>query len=159
MVILHSHRTQNMISKILSCCTSKFCLLCFFNNPPSLIHRITCLCSFFTCFAVLEEGIQPEPRAVLRPKWLFNMVTWGIKCATHARRAWAQNMAAVLVKSEQDTGSKYTENIYIYLKLIFAFAAQSSLSKVRNNNTRKHCLHVRDVPPHGRIRTAYTNLF
>ena len=27
------------------------------------------------------------------------------------------------------TGSEYTENIYIHLKLIFAFAAQSSLSK------------------------------
>ena len=34
------------------------------------------------------------------------------------------------------TGSEYTENIYIYLKLIFAFAAQSSLSKVRNDNVR-----------------------
>ena len=30
------------------------------------------------------------------------------------------------------TGSEYTENTYIHLKLIFAFAAQSSLSKVRN---------------------------
>ena len=34
------------------------------------------------------------------------------------------------------TGSEYTENIYIHLKLIFAFAAQSSLSKVRNDNVR-----------------------
>ena len=34
------------------------------------------------------------------------------------------------------TGSEYTENTYIHLKLIFAFAAQSSLSKVRNNNVR-----------------------
>ena len=33
-------------------------------------------------------------------------------------------------------GSEYTENTYIHLKLIFAFAAQSSLSKVRNNNVR-----------------------
>ena len=34
------------------------------------------------------------------------------------------------------TGSEYTENIYIHLKMIFAFAAQSSLSKVRNDNVR-----------------------
>ena len=34
------------------------------------------------------------------------------------------------------TGSEYPENIYIHLKLIFAFAAQSSLSKVRNDNVR-----------------------
>ena len=34
------------------------------------------------------------------------------------------------------TGSEYTENTYIHLKLIFAFAAQSSLSKVRNDNVR-----------------------
>ena len=34
------------------------------------------------------------------------------------------------------TGSEYTENTYIHLKLIFAFAAQSSLTKVRNNNVR-----------------------
>ena len=47
------------------------------------------------------------------------------------------------------TGSEYTENIYIHLKLIFAFAAQPSLSKVRNNNVR--CLHARDM---GRAHTA-----
>ena len=45
--------------------------------------------------------------------------------------AWLRERT-VLVKSEQElyrctTGSEYTENI-----LIFAFAAQSSLSKVRN---------------------------
>ena len=34
------------------------------------------------------------------------------------------------------TGSEYTENIYIHLKSIFAFAAQSSLSKVRDDNVR-----------------------
>ena len=34
------------------------------------------------------------------------------------------------------TGSEYTENTYVHLKLIFAFAAQSSLSKVRNNNVQ-----------------------
>ena len=40
------------------------------------------------------------------------------------------------------TGSEYTENIYIHFKLIFAFAAQSSPSKVRNDNavrTRGTC--------------------
>ena len=36
------------------------------------------------------------------------------------------------------TGSEYTESTYIHLKLIFAFAAQSSLSKVRNNNVRNN---------------------
>jgi hypothetical protein len=30
--------------------------------------------------------------------------------------------------------SEYTENTYIHLKLIFAFAAQSSLSRVHNDN-------------------------
>ena len=34
------------------------------------------------------------------------------------------------------TGSEYTENIYIHLKSIFAFAAQSILSEVRNDNVR-----------------------
>ena len=34
------------------------------------------------------------------------------------------------------TGSEYTENTYIHLKLIFAFAAQSSLSKVLNDNVQ-----------------------
>ena len=34
------------------------------------------------------------------------------------------------------TGSECTENICIHLKLIFAFATQSSLSKVRNDNIR-----------------------
>ena len=42
----------------------------------------------------------------------------------------------VLFKSEHEPGSEYTENIYIHLKLIFAFAAQSSLSEVRNDNVR-----------------------
>ena len=40
------------------------------------------------------------------------------------------------------TGSEYTENIYIHLKLVFAFAAQSSLSEVRNGyavRTRGTC--------------------
>ena len=54
--------------------------------------------------------------------------------------AWLRERT-VLVKSEHElhrctTGSEYTENIYIHLKLIFAFAAQSSLSKVRNDNVR-----------------------
>ena len=62
------------------------------------------------------------------------------------------------------TGSEYTENIiYIHLKLIFAFAARSSLSKVRNDS----CSHARDVrrvhtyvaTRHGSIRAAYTNQF
>ena len=56
--------------------------------------------------------------------------------------AWLRERT-VLVKSEHElyrctTGSECTENIYIHvhLKLIFAFAAQSSLSKVRNDNVR-----------------------
>ena len=62
------------------------------------------------------------------------------------------------------TGSKYTENIYIHLKLIFAFAAQSSLSKVRNDNVRpsERCSYARDVRrAHTAysIRAAYTNQF
>ena len=51
--------------------------------------------------------------------------------------AWLRERT-VLVKSSMNstTGSEYTENIYniIHLKLMFAFAAQSSLSEVRNNN-------------------------
>ena len=53
--------------------------------------------------------------------------------------AWLRERT-VLVKSEHHvnstTGSEYIQNIYIHLKLIFAFAAQSSLSKVRNNAVR-----------------------
>ena len=55
--------------------------------------------------------------------------------------AWLRGRT-VLVKSEHElhrctTGSEYTEHIYIHLKLIFAFAAQSSLSKVRNDIFKK----------------------
>ena len=51
------------------------------------------------------------------------------------------------------TGSEYTET-YIHLKLIFAFAAQSSLSKVRNNNvlnavcTRSACARAMPTRQH-----------
>ena len=51
MVILQSHRTQNMILRCYSNVSAillrhtKSCLLCFFNNVyfPLLIHRITCI--------------------------------------------------------------------------------------------------------------------
>ena len=77
MVILQSHRTQNVIlrcyptvSAILQRHT-KSCLLCFFTIPifppfNSQNFLFTCLCSFFTCFAVLEGSIQAG--ALLRPK-------------------------------------------------------------------------------------------
>ena len=41
----------------------------------------------------------------------------------------------VLVKNST-TSSEYVQNTDMHLKLIFAFAAQSSLSKVCNNNVR-----------------------
>ena len=77
--------------------------------------------------------------------------------------AWLRERT-VLVKSEHElhrctTGSAYTENIFIDLKLIFAFAAQSSLSNdnVRNAvRTGGTCT----VPTqYSSIRPAYTNQF
>ena len=51
--------------------------------------------------------------------------------------AWLRERTVLLSQSmNSTTGSEYTENTYIHLKLIFAFAAQSSLSKVRNDNVR-----------------------
>jgi hypothetical protein len=37
---------------------------------------------------------------------------------------------------------------------IFAFATQSSLSTVYNDNVQKRCSQALDMRPHGRIRTA-----
>ena len=45
--------------------------------------------------------------------------------------AWLRERTGQSMNST--TGSEYIENVYIHLKLIFAFAAQSSLSKVRND--------------------------
>ena len=54
--------------------------------------------------------------------------------------AWLRERTGQSINST--TSSEYIENIYIHLKLIFTFAAQSSLSKVRNDNavrTRETC--------------------
>ena len=72
MVILQSHRTQNMILIIryISQCIcyiilprhTKSCLLCFFNNPyisPFLIHRI---------FYLLVSALFLQAGGLLRPK-------------------------------------------------------------------------------------------
>ena len=59
-------------------------------------------------------------------------------------------------------GSEYTENIYIHLKLIFAFAAQSGLSEVRNDNVLNAVrTHGTCAMPtrYGSIHPAYTNQF
>ena len=50
--------------------------------------------------------------------------------------AWLRERTVLGQSMNSTTGSEYTENTYIHLKLIFAFAAQSSLSKVRNDNVR-----------------------
>ena len=95
MVFLQSHRTQNMILRcypnVAICYTSETYQILspvLFQQSlyfPLLIYRIflfTCLCSFFTCFAVLEESRSFAPPK----KWLISMVTWGIKCARGRRR-------------------------------------------------------------------------
>ena len=99
MVILQSHRTQNMIlrcypnvSAILRRHT-KSCLLCFFNNPyisPFLIHRITCLCSFF--YMLCSIRVEPE---------LCSAHLVGLKCArrTRARARRAQACARAYVRT------------------------------------------------------------
>ena len=75
MVILQSHRTQNMILRCYpNVCAilwrhTKSCLLCFLTTIPifppfnSQNFLFTCLCSFFTC---LQYCIQAG--ALLRPK-------------------------------------------------------------------------------------------
>ena len=75
MVILQSHRTQNMILRCYPNVSAilwrhtKCCLLCFFNfqfpfNSQNFLF--TCLCCFYTYFAVLAESIQAG--ALLRQK-------------------------------------------------------------------------------------------
>ena len=51
-------------------------------------------------------------------------------------RLLASLLERTVLVMNSTTGSEYAENNYIHLKLIFAFAAQSSLSKVHNNNVR-----------------------
>ena len=83
-----SHRTQNMILRCYPTVSAilrrrtKSCLLYFFNNPlfNSPKFFFTCLCSFFTCFAVLEESFQAG--ALLRPKHGYLV---GLKCTCRTR--------------------------------------------------------------------------
>ena len=62
------------IPNLVSCAFSTIPIFPPFN---SLNFSFTCLCSFCTCFAVLEESRSFAPPQ----KWLISMVTWGIKCA------------------------------------------------------------------------------
>ena len=60
---------------------TRSCLLCFFYNPyisPFNSHNFlfTWLCSFFTCLHSSWSFAPPK-------KWLFSVVTWGIKCMLH----------------------------------------------------------------------------
>ena len=74
MVILQSHRTQNMISQCICYTLETYQILSpvlfLYIFPPfnSQNFLFTCLCSFFTCFAVLEESTQYQAGALLRPK-------------------------------------------------------------------------------------------
>ena len=57
-------------------------------------------------------------------------------------------------------GSEYTENFYIHLKLIFAFAAQSNLSEVRNDyavRTRGTCAVPTRTRQHASVPHTQTN--
>ena len=103
LVILQSHRTQNMIlrcypnvSAILRRHT-KSCLLCFFNNPyispffNSQNFLFTCLCSFF--YMLCSIIILHQAGALLRPKNGYLVWSRGASSA-RARRAQAQNIAA-----------------------------------------------------------------
>ena len=57
--------------------------------------------------------------------------------------AWLRERTVSSQSMNSTTGSEYTTNIYIHLKLILAFAAQSSLSKMRNDNVRNaHAVHT-----------------
>ena len=147
MVILQSHRTQNMILRcypnVAICYTSEtYQILSPVLFQQSLYFPLfteflfTCLCPFFTCFAVLEESIQAG--ALLRPKNGYLVWPRGASsaCARMApgRREYALCYSSQSMNSTTIAASNYTENIHIHLKLIFAFAAQSSLSKVRNDN-------------------------
>ena len=58
---------------------------------PPFNSLFTCLCSFFTCFAVFEESIQVG--ALLRPKNGYLVWSRGASSA-RASRAQAQNIAA-----------------------------------------------------------------
>ena len=94
MVILQSHRTQNMIlrcypnvSAILRRHT-KSCLLCFFNNLPFLIHRIFNLLVSALFLHVLQYRREHSSRSFAPPKkWQYILYlvwsrdSWGINCA------------------------------------------------------------------------------
>ena len=94
MVILQSHRTQNMIlTEMLSpciCYTSETCQILspVLYQPPFNSQNLvfTCLCSFFTCFAVLEDG------ALLRQN--NGYIVWSRGARARRAQAPAQNIAA-----------------------------------------------------------------
>ena len=100
MVILQSHRTQNMILRcypnvsLILWRHTKYRFLCFFQQSlyfPLLIHRMfyLLLCSFFTCSIRREHSSQ----SFAPPKNGYLVWSRGASSA-HAGRAQAQNIAA-----------------------------------------------------------------
>ena len=92
MVILQTHRTQNMILRCYPNVSAilwrhtKSCLLCFFNN---LIHRIF----YLLVSALFLHALQLEDRSFAPPKNCYLVWSRGASSA-RARRAQAQNIAA-----------------------------------------------------------------
>ena len=78
------------IPNIVSCAFSTIPIFLPFNSQNFLF---TCLCSFFTCFAVLEESIQAG--ALLRPKNDYLVWSRGASSA-RARRARAGRRRRIL---------------------------------------------------------------
>ena len=80
MVILQSHRTQNMIlrcyptvSAILQRHT-KSCLLCFFNNPYISPFEFTDYLSLLFFYMLCRIRREHSSRSILPKKWLFTLL-------------------------------------------------------------------------------------
>ena len=110
MVILQSHRTQNMILRCYPNVSAilwryaKSCLLCFFNNPynnfPLLIHRIFYLLVSALFLHALQYLKRAFNGALLRPKNGYLVRSRGASSA-RARRAQAQNMSCRVQSAER----------------------------------------------------------
>ena len=83
---------------------TRSCLLCFFDNPyisPLNSHNFlfTWLCSFFTCLHSSWNFAPPK-------KWLFSVVTWGIKCIVGMYVGQLRNFCRVLSIVGRTCGEK-----------------------------------------------------
>ena len=112
MVILQSHRTQNMILRCYPNVTAilrrhtKSCLLCFFNNPyissfqfPEFFIYLSLLFFYMLCSIRREHSSRSF---ALPKKWLFSMVTcMGHQVRAHVGQAQIYSSCIIIVVYRQ----------------------------------------------------------